>query len=494
MPEAEPFTTALLMTTFGVLLAVSVIFSRASARLGVPVALIFLALGMLAGSEGIGGIQFENYGFAFRLGSIALALILFDGGLNTPLSAVRQSLAPAGLLATVGVLGTAALVSVAAHALGFAWPQALLLGAIVSSTDAAAVFSVLRGSGIHLKRRIGTTLELESGINDPVAVILTAALTRNAIAPGSELGWQLPVQLLIEMAVGGAMGAAVGFAGRALLTRIRLPAGGLYPALTLAIAFLAFGSTTLLHGSGFLAVYVCAVILGNGPLPYRAGLLRVHDALAWLCQIAMFLVLGLLVFPSRLLEVAVVGTVLALFLTAVARPLMALLCLAPLRFARREIAYVGWAGLRGAVPIILATFPVLARAPGAERIFDAVFFIVVVNTLLLGTTMPWVARVLRLESREPPPPQAVLEIESMQPLRGTLASYYVDEALVVSGAALSELPFPDGAAVTLIVRGLDIVAPKGSTVLEPGDHVYVFSRFEDTALIRLMFGGPEGGE
>lgn len=491
---SEPHATALVLAAFGALLAVSTLFSRVSQRFSVPVALAFLGLGMLAGSEGIGGIAFEDYGAAFRLGTVALVLILFDGGLNTPLAAVREAVRPAGVLATVGVVGTAGLVAAAAHALGFAWPQALLLGAVVSSTDAAAVFSVLRGSGTHLKRRVGATLEVESGINDPVAFLLTTTVSLALVAPGATSGWRLAGHAVLQIVVGAGAGAAVGYGGRALLGRVRLPAGGLYPALTLGLACLAFGAATLLEGSGFLAVYVAAVLLGNAPLPFRAGLLRVHDALAWLSQIVMFLVLGLLVFPSRLAGVAGVGLALALFLAVVARPAVVALCLAPFRaFRPREVAYVGWVGLRGAVPIILATFPVLAGAPGAARVFDVVFFIVVVNALVPGATVPWVTRRLGLASDEPPPAPAVLQIESVQPLRGELVSFYVDDALAVAGVALRDLPFPDGASAVLVVRGGELLAPKGRTVLRPGDHVYLFTRPEDRPMLQLMFGRPEGG-
>lgn len=493
MSTAEPVATAVLLASFGALLAVSALFSRASQRFSIPLALVFLGIGMVAGSEGLGRIAFENYGFAFRIGTVALVLILFDGGLNTPVSAVRDAARPAGLLATVGVAGTAGLVATAAHALGFDWPPALLLGAVVSSTDAAAVFAVLRSSGINLKRRVGTTLEVESGLNDPMAVILTMAMTAHLLQPGSALDWHLGLDVVREIAVGGALGAAFGWGGRQLLTHVRLPASGLYPALTLGIACLAYSVPTLLHGSGFLAVYVAAVMIGDGPLPFRPGLLRVHDALAWLSQIVMFLVLGLLVFPSRLGEVAGIGLGLALFLAVVARPLVVALCLAPFRtYTRRDVAYVGWVGLRGAVPIILATFPVLAGAPGASRVFDVVFFIVVVNALVPGATVPWVTRRLGLESGEPPAPRAVLEIESMQPLEGELLSFHIGEELAVAGVTLRELPFPEGASVVLIVRGRELLAPKGDTELRPGDHAYVFTRPADMPLVQLMFGRPEG--
>jgi potassium/hydrogen antiporter len=491
MPTTEPFATAILLATAGLLMAASVLFSRASQRTGVPIALLFLAIGMLAGSEGIGRIQFDDYRFAFRLGSLALALILFDGGLNTPLAALRRTWAPAGLLATVGVALTALLIAVPAHLWGLDWPQALLLGAVVSSTDAASVFAVLRGSGLQLKRRVGTTLELESGLNDPVAVILTIGLTANLVHSRATSAGSLLVDVALQLAVGAALGIAIGYGGRVLLRRYPIPTGGLYPALTLALALLAFGVTTLLHGSGFLAVYLAGMVLGNGPLPYHAGLLRVHDALAWLAQIGMFLILGLLVYPSGLVEVAGPGLGLALLLAFVVRPLVVALGLAPFGYPGREVLYIGWVGLRGAVPIVLATYPVLAGAAGADRIFHVVFFIVVINALVPGATVAWVTRRLGLQKAEPPAPQAVLAIESRLPLEGELLSFYIDDALVVSGVSLEDLDFPDGSSVTLIVRGNRLIPPRGSTVLKPGDHVYVLSQLEDQPLIQLMFGRPE---
>jgi potassium/hydrogen antiporter len=490
MPH-EPEATALLLTTCGLLLGISVIFSRASQRTGIPIALLFIVVGMLAGSEGLGHIAFDDYRFAFRVGVVALALILFDGGLNTPLATVRKAAAPAGLLATVGVAGTAVLVAVVAHALGLGWREALLIGAVVSSTDAAAVFAVLRGSGLQLKRRVGVTLEVESGINDPVAVILTTALTENLLSPGSASGVRIVLEVLVQLMVGAAVGVGIGFLGRQLLARLSLPTGGLYPVVTLALTLVALGAGTLLHGSGFLAVYLAGLILGNGALPYHTGLLRVHDALAWLSQVGMFLILGLLIYPSHLLAVAVVGLAIALLLAFVVRPLVVALCLLPFGYPRREVLYIGWVGLRGAVPIVLATFPVLAGAPGADRLFDLVFFIVVVSALVPGATVAWVTRRLGLQSKEPPAPQAVLAIESRQPLQGELMSFYIDEALLVAGMPVEELPVPEGAAVTLIVRDNRLLPPVAGAVLQPGDHAHLIAQPEDRGLIQLMFGRPE---
>ena len=483
---AEPFATAELLVAFAVLAGAAVVLGRATERVGVPVVLVFLLVGVLAGSEGLGHLAFEDYGLSFRIGTIALVLILFDGGLNTSASALKRYAAPAGLLATVGVVGTAALTGLAAHLLRFAWHEALLLGAIVSSTDAAAVFAVLRGSGIQLKRRVGITLEAESGVNDPVAVFLTTTLIQPAMS-----GWHLGAEMLAQFGVGIIAGIVIGYCGRWVLRRIQLPASGLYPVLTLSLASLAFGAATLLHGSGFLAVYVAALVLGNGAIPYRASVLRVHDALGWLSQVGMFVVLGLLVFPSRLVDVLPIGIILGLVLALVARPVVVAACLAPFRYPIREIGYVGWVGLRGAVPIVLAIIPLLSGVSEAQRIFDIIFVIVVVNALVPGGTVAWVTRWLGMEADAPPPPRAGLDIDSREPMDGELLSFYVDETLAVAGCRIADLPIPGESAITVIVRGRTLVAPRGDTMLEVGDHVYVLTRAADLGMIELLFGRPE---
>ncbi len=485
----EPFATAVLLAAAGVLLAVSVLASRTSGRLGVPVAILFLLVGMAAGAGGL-GIRFDDHRLAFRVGAAALALILFDGGLNTPFANLRRALAPAAVLATLGVAGTAAIMALGAKVLGAPWPLALLLGAVVSSTDAASVFSVLRASNVQLRRRVALVLEAESGLNDPMAVILTLAFT-GALAEGAGLSPRIVRDAALQLAVGAAAGGAVGVAGRWLLAQVRLPAGGLYPVLTLALAFVAFGAPTLVGGSGFLAVYVAAVILGNGPLPYHAGILRVHDAMAWFSQVAMFLLLGLLAAPSRLAAVTGSGLGLAFLLAFVARPVVVAACLAPFGFSAQEVAFVGWVGLRGAVPIVLGTFPILVGVAGAERVFDLVFFVVVVSTLVQGATIRRFARVLGLEVAAPPAPRAVLEIVSTQRLSGEVLSFYVEAASAVAGSRIADLPFPEGSAVMLVVRGRALVAPRGPTVLQPGDHVYVFASPEEKGFLQLMFGRPE---
>lgn len=491
MVAGEPMATAVLLTAFGLLLATSVALSRASARLGLPVALLFLLVGVLAGREGIGHIPFDDYDFTFRLGTTALVLILFDGGLNTSIAAARSVLFPSAVLATVGVVATAGLVAVAAHVMGVAWPMALLLGAIVSSTDAAAVFSVLSATGTRLRQRVGLTLEVESGLNDPMAVILTTALTAALVSGRTVQPFFLARDVAIELVVGTVSGATIAYGGRWVMLRIKLPAAGLYPAFTLAIACLSFGLTTLLHGSGFLAVYVTGVVLGSGALPHAVGVRRVHDALGWLSQVLMFLLLGLLVYPARVWQVAEMGLGLALFLAVVARPVVTTLCLLPFRYRWRESAYVGWVGLRGAVPIVLATIPVMAHVAGARELFDVVFLIVVLGAIVPGATVPWVTRLLRVESAAPPPPKTSIEVDARAPRGDELRAYFISPHLAVTGALISEVPFPKGAAVSMLERGGALIAPSGSTRIEAGDYVYVIGPSDDRPEVELLFGQSE---
>ncbi len=483
----EPNLTAWLLTLGGALLAISVLMSRASGRLGLPTALLFLCMGMLAGEEGLGRIVFDDYQFAFRAGTVALVFILFDGGFNTPLAAVRRGLVPSTVLATVGVAVTALVLALGARLLGLPWMLALLVGAVVSSTDAAAVFSILRSSGLHLKQRVGTILELESGLNDPMAVLLTLAIT-DQIVGGGPLGWRIVPDVVLQLVIGAAVGIALGRGSRFALRRTRLPAIGLYPVFTLGLALLTFGVATLLGGSGFLAVYLAGMVLGNGALPYHVGIRRVHDGVAWFSQVAMFLMLGLLVTPSRAIDVAGQGIALGLFLFVIARPLAVLPLLLPFRLPWREQFFLCWVGLRGAVPIVLATFPVLAGVPAGRYLFDVVFFVVLVSVLLQGGSVGWLTRKLSLESGAPPPPPAVLEVASAHDLEGELLAFYIGEASAVAGSPLSEVPFPGEAAVVMVVRGRTLIAPRGSTILRPGDHVYVVCTREDRDYVRLIMG------
>jgi cell volume regulation protein A len=485
----EPFASAILVGGFGLVLTVAVALSRTSARLGVPLALGFLLIGVLAGSEGIGRIPFENYRLTYQIGTAALVLILFDGGLNTPIDALRAVLRPAAALATVGVVLTALIVAAAAQLLGYAWPIALLIGAIVSPTDAAAVFSALTSSGIHLKRRVGHLLEVESGLNDPMAVILTTALTANLVRAGSESFLSITGETLLESVVGVVIGVGVGRLAQWRINHLRLPAAGLYPAFTIGVACLAFGLASGLHGSGFLAVYVAGVVVGGGAMPYRNAVRRVHDALGWMAQIVMFLLLGLLVFPSHFASVAKVGLALALVLAFVARPVAVAFCLIPFRLPLSEIAYIGWVGLRGAVPIVLATIPVISGAPGAMVLFDVVFFIIVVGSLLPGATIRWVTPRLNVQSAQIAPPTTVVSMDSPEG-DAEFRLFYIEPELAVAGASVATLPFPSGAAITMIERVGTPLAVSGATILQTGDYAYILYPREATAEIELLFGPP----
>ncbi len=490
------FAIGAVLATVGILLGGSVLLTRVTYRIGIPIALGFIAVGMLAGAEGIGHIPFSDYSFAFRAGVVALVLILFDGGLNTPPASLRAVAAPSLALATIGVFLTTGIVAGFAWSVGGQeWAIALLLGAVVSSTDAAAVFATLRGNGISLKARVGRTLEAESGLNDPVAIILVISLTtyalRDTVGNGESM-WMLPVMAAFEMVVGGLAGWVAAKLASRMLARVRLESAGLYPVLTLSLALAVFGVTTLLHGSGFMAVYITGVGLsGTEQLPHRPAILRVHDAFAWLAQIGMFLVLGLLAFPTRLATAAGPAIELAIVLTLIARPLAVAICLAPFRYSWRETLFLGIVGLRGAVPIVLATIPVMSGLAEGHRIFDVVFFVVVLNALMPGTIVAWLARRLRVVGVATPEPAATIVVESSEPMRGSLRSFFIERALPVCGARLAEIPFPEGAAVTMIVRGSGLLVADGATVMQPGDHVYVLSSPETESLVQLLFGAPE---
>lgn len=395
----------LILVIVGGLLLLSVLASRLSSRLGIPALLVFLLIGMLAGSEGPGGIYFDNARIAQALGVVALSFILFDGGLGAGWSVVRNT-AWAGIsLSTIGVLVTAILVGLAAMpVLGFSLLQGLLLGAVVAPTDAAAVFSVLREKRLPLKGRVVPLLELESGLNDPMAIFLTIGFTELLITPGLSAFSLVPL-FVKQMLVGGVVGVALGFGMLVLIARLRFGIRELHPILTIALVLFTYGMTTLLGGSGFLAVYLTGLVIGGSNLPRKDALLRFHSVIALLMEIAMFLTLGLLVFPSHLLSIIGVGLLMTLVLL-VARPVSVFFSLLFTSFSAQQKTFIAWVGLRGAAPIVLATFPLLAGAPGSGLIFDLVFFIVLVSVLAQGLSIPVVARWLGLVSSAPTPPAA----------------------------------------------------------------------------------------
>jgi cell volume regulation protein A len=489
VPPAEPTHLAWLLLAAGLLVATSVLFTRYSSARGVPVLLLFLLVGVAAGAAGVGGSA-RNHPMLFRVGTVALVVILFDGGLGLEFAPVRRVLAPSLALATFGVVGTAAVVAAFAHRLGLSWTVACLLGAMVSPTDAAAVFTELRASGVRLRRRLGATLELESGLNDPVATVLTFALTASVVG-ARPVGAHVLLGIVWQLAIGAACGVALGRLGSALLRRAQLPAGGLYPVLTLSLALVAYGLTSVLEGSGFLAVFVAGVVLGNGPLPYGAALVRSHHAFAWVAQVLTFVLFGMAAPPARLAHVALPGVACGLLLALVARPAAVALCLLPFRYRAREIACVAWFGLRGAVPMILAAWPVLAGAPAAEQLFDLVLMVVIVNSFVPGALTRPVIAALGVESEGPPPPPASLELSSMQVLRSRVMSFYIDRSSAACGATVAELPLPAEAAAVLVTRGDELIAPRAETRLLAGDHVFVVCRPEDQPFVALVFGRLE---
>ena len=481
------FAVDRLILVGGILLLLGIASSKFSARLGLPVLVLFLAVGMLAGSEGFGGIHFEDYTLAHGVGTAALALILFDGGLRTPLSSIRLAWKPSLALATAGVLITSVLTGLAAmRILGVSLLEGILLGGIVGSTDAAAVFAVLRSSGLRLRERLSATLEIESGSNDPMAIFLTVGMLQ-VLLGRMEVGPDLLRLFLLQMTVGALAGVAVGRAGVWATNRIDLDAAGLYPILVSAFGLLAYGLAASLQGSGFLAVYVAGIVLGNSRLVFQRGVLLYHDAAAWLGQIAMFVVLGLLSFPSRLLEVAPQGLAVALVLVLVARPVAVFTTLLPFRFDVRELTFLSWVGLKGAVPITLATFPLLLGLPQGALIFNVVFFVVLVSAVTQGITLPVFARRLGLQLPTEPQPAVTLEITSLRDVDGDIVEYTVGPESRAAGKRVRDLALPDGVVVGLIARGQEFIPPRGSTSIQARDHVFVILRSEVRLLVDRVF-------
>jgi cell volume regulation protein A len=393
-----PTSIELIFIVFSTLVIVSILTIKLSNRFGIPSLVLFLAIGMLAGSDGLGGIYFDNPSLVQSLGIIALVLILFAGGLDTEWAEVRPILWQGLSLSTIGVLLTALLVGVfVSWVQGFTFLEGLLLGAIVSSTDAAAVFMVLRARNARFPRRLIQLLEFESGSNDPMAVVLTIALIRLLTEPATSFG-ELVLFFVMQMAVGTVIGIAMGEIMRRCFNWLDLELEGIYPVLSVALALLTYGLTAFLHGSGFLAVYLAGLVMQRKPFTHQQSILRFHDGLAWLMQVTMFLMLGLQVFPARLVPIAWAGLLISLFLIFVARPVSVHTALAFSPMSYREQTLVAWAGLRGAVPIILATFPLLAGVKQADTIFHMVFFIAVTSVVMQGTAIPWITRALKIKA------------------------------------------------------------------------------------------------
>ncbi|MEN4041684.1 MAG: potassium/proton antiporter [Anaerolineaceae bacterium] len=457
------------------LIMLSVIASKVTDRFGIPALLLFMLLGMLAGSEGIGGIYFDDAALAQFVGVLSLALILFSGGLDAPVS-IRPVVVRSVMLSILGVALTATVFALFTKViLGFTLLEGLLLGAIVSSTDAAAVFSILRSKGTELKGHLEPLLELEAGSNDPMAVFLTVSMIAMVKSPELAFSPQFFVSFFQQMGVGAVFGILFGRAALFLINQLKLGNEGLYPVLTLSMALFTYALADWAGGSGFLAVYLAGIVLSRHDFIHKRSLIRFHDGLAWLMQIVMFLTLGLLVLPSRLAHVALPGLLLALALIFLARPLSVMITLLGSLFSWRERALISWVGLRGATPIILATFPLLAGIPHADLFFYIIFFVVLTSVLIQGTTIPAAARWLKVDApavvRRPYP----IEFNKLGNLSSELDEMLIPAGCAADGRRIVEMELPDDFLVILIARGDEFLLPSGGSELQGGDVLLVLS-------------------
>jgi potassium/hydrogen antiporter len=450
------------------LVVVGIASSLVASRFGAPLLLVFLVIGMLLGKDGPGGLAFGDYQVTYFVGSLALAIILFDGGLRSSLSTLRGVIAPAGLLATLGVLITAALTGVvASYLLHIELLEGLLIGAIVASTDAAAVLVLMRAGGLQLRRRVGTTLEVESATNDPVAVFLTIVLIELLLAGSHSPGWQVLETLASQSLIGAAAGVSGGLAIAWVLNRIAMP-GGLHPLFVVASAVLIFGTTAVLQGSGFLAVYLAGLILGNRPVRAFPSILSFHYAVTWLVQLVMFIVLGLLATPTTLLHYAGPALAIAAFLILVGRPVAVWLCLAPFHFPHREKLFIAWVGLRGAVSIFLAAIPMLSGLPNAEVYFNIAFVVVLVSLVVQGWTLAWTAKRLGIALTQPAPEARRVEID----VPGQLEYEMVGYPILADSPVRNRHTLPSWVRPVFVVRNSQVLAPKDAGAFQPGDYGY----------------------
>jgi cell volume regulation protein A len=469
------FSTENIILIGSILLIASIVANKTSYKIGIPTLILFLGVGMLAGSEGIGGIHFDDPHTAQLLGVVALNFILFSGGMDTRWESVKPILWRGVSLSTLGVLLTAIVVGIAAWQFtDFTLVEGLLLGAIVSSTDAAAVFSILRSRNIGLKGHLRPTLELESGSNDPLGYILTISLTY-VVKTGDANYWLLIVRFIQEMAIGAIAGIILGKLMVFVINRITLDTDGLYPVLVMAMIFFAYSSTHFLHGNGFLAVYLAGLILGNSNFIHKKSIIKFYDGQAWLMQIVMFLTLGLLVFPSRIWPILGAGLLISMVLIFVARPIAVFVSLSFFKIKTRDKLFISWVGLRGAVPIVFATYPLLEGVTKADTIFHLVFFISTSSVLLQGTTLPMVARWLKVTVPKKAKKLSALDME----LYDTIQSEFVEVILPGNshavGKEIVKLKLPKPTLIVLLVREGKYIQPNGATVLEEGDKLLLLA-------------------
>jgi len=483
-----------LILVAGALLAAGIIGALLADRIRIPGLLLFLGLGMLAGSEGLGGIKFDDAELARTLGTIALVLILFEGGLTAGWPEIRPVLGTAASLAVVGTAVTAVVAGLAAMWIfDLSTLEGMLVGAAIAATDSAAIFAVLRRS--TLKKRLARSLEGESGMNDPVALLLVIGFIEWIQEPGYGLV-DMAGLLVLKLALGAVVGLLVGRVATRALDRAQLPTDGIYPVATIAIAALAFGLAELAHGSGFLAVYLTALAVGSARIPARRTIVAFHEGVGWVAQIGLFILLGLLVFPSTLPDVALQGLALSAVLIFLARPLATFLATLFAPFDLRERVMLSWAGLRGATPIWLATFPVVAGVGAGEQLFAIVFFVVVSSALVQGASFEPLATRLGLTTDEPALPRRLLESGRIRRMGGDVVSYRLKPGAAAAGRLVRELGLPREALVNVIVRDGHAIPPRGSTELREGDELHVLVRGElreeVEALTRQWHEGPVG--
>lgn len=472
-------TTENILLVGSLLLLVSVLLGKTSYRFGVPALLLFLAIGMLAGSEGIGGIHFDDPKIAQFIGIVALNFILFSGGLDTNWASVKPILWQGVILSIVGVMLTAFTVGGFVYWItDFTFYESMLLGSIVSSTDAAAVFSILRSKSLALKYDLRPTLELESGSNDPTAYVLTLVFLTLVVNQDQSIVEVIPV-FFRQMILGGIAGIGFGKISKFIINRIKLDYGGLYPVLVIALMFITFAATDFVGGNGFLAIYICGIFLGNQDLIHKKTTLKMYDGLAWLMQIVLFLTLGLLVFPSQIWPVAGVGMLISGFLIVVARPVSVFISLIFFKMKINRRFFISWVGLRGAVPIVFATYPLLAGIEKADMIFNIVFFISVTSVLFQGTTIPIVAKWLKVDLPEKAKPVITHDNLAYEIPRTVMKKFQIAEDCPVVGKQIVDINFPESATIALIKRNNEYITPNGSTIIEGGDALVVLATDAD---------------